>query len=757
MSSAAASSLISPETSALQQKFLLSATAFLSAFLLFQVQLIIAKYILPWWGGTPAVWATCLVFFQIVLLAGYAYAHGISLRWPTRYMQIHQMLLLAGLAIVIALAFVWPSPITPGANWKPPDPAHPAGRIVLLLAVSVGLPFFLLSATAPLTQLWLARTRPDGSPYWLYAVSNLGSLLGLVSYPFLVEPYTRLHTQSWIWSAAFAAFVFLCSASAAVARTHEERRAGGLPVASAATSVSPSTRALWFLLAAFASIMLLSTTNVITQEVAVIPLLWVLPLCIYLLTFILCFESERWYRPKLFHTLFVIACWHACYVLPRLIGVIPIKTQLVVFSAVLFVLCMVCNGEMVRLKPPPDRLTSFYLTISAGGAAGGVFVSLVAPLIFPSFWEYDIGLAGCGALLLWVLWRDRTSWLRAAGRWALAAGIVALLYEAGFLANLARKQFASSIYSSRNFYGEFLVNDNQDFGAQFRARTMFHAQVRHGVQLLDPAYRHIATTYYSKGSGVGAALLYHPRRLAADPQHQGLNIGVIGLGAGTLAAYGRPGDSIRFYEINPDVIRVAAGPKALFTYVADSEARVSIVSGDARLSLEQEAAAGDLQNFDVLAVDAFNSDSIPVHLLTREAFQLYLKHLRPAGLLAIHVSNHALDLTPVVMELAQDLHLESARFTSPRRGYVPDPASDDFVLPRLGHFIAGAQWIVLSRDPAFFREAEVIERADTDVNYSPVPMWTDDYSNLFRVLRKGQQQAESAPEPETLNPGTQIR
>ncbi|HEV2113621.1 MAG TPA: hypothetical protein VGR50_05695, partial [Terriglobales bacterium] len=527
--------------------------------------------------------------------------------------------------------------------------------------------------------------------------------------------------------------------------------------------------------------------------------------------------SERWYRRRLFHFLFVIACWHACFVLPRMIGVIPVQIQLIVFSAVLFVLCMVCNGELVRLKPQPDRLTSFYLIISAGGAAGGVFVSLLAPLLFRSYWEYHIGLVGCGILLFWVLRRDRDSWLRSGPAWltgaallgvallphwwlqlhppsaairytyylalALLAGLVlmhlvrthrgnppllsrtwlataciaALMMEAGYLMFWAHKQFVGSIFSSRNFYGEFTINDDDDSGHQLRARIILHAQVRHGSQLLDPAYRRMATTYYSKGSGVGAALLYHPHRLRLDPQQQALKIGVIGLGAGTLAAYGRPGDSIRFYEINPDIIRVATGPEALFSYIGDSPAQTTVVPGDARLSLEQESNAGHLQNFDVLVVDAFNSDSIPVHLLTKQAFELYLKHLGPDGLLAIHATNYGLDLTPVVMGLAQNLHLEVARFTSPRPGHLPDPASEDFVLPRLRHFIADAQWIVLARDSAFFQQPEVVTRIDSDLSYSPVPLWTDDYSNLFLVLRKQQPAVETAPEPEVLNPGTQIR
>ena len=434
------------------------------------------------------------------------------------------------------------------------------------------------------------------------------------------------------------------------------------------------------------------------------------------------------------------------------------------------------------LNHSSDRLTSFYLIISAGGAAGGIFVSLLAPMIFPTFWEYDIGLVGCGVLLLWLLWRNRASWLHAGPPWLTDAALLlaatvphwwlatgasdlasnifryvyyptliivavvvlkdmlqigrgnssgfsrrwlpvicaaALLVEAGYLVSWARRQFAMSIANSRNFYGEFVINDFQGFGPEFHCHIMLHAQVRHGLQLLDSRYRHSPTTYFSAASGVGAALLYHPHRLLPNPQQQALNIGVVGLGAGTIAAYGKPGDAIRYYEINPDVIRVSQGPKALFTYVDDSPARVSIVPGDGRLSLEHEANNNQLQNFDVLVVDAFNSDAIPVHLLTEEAFALYLKHLRPDGLLVIQISNDSLDLTPVVMGLADQFHLERARFSSRRHGY----------------FVDAAQWIILSREKTFFQQPLVSQRIDPNVSFRPVPLWTDDYSNLFLVLK----------------------
>ena len=710
---------------------LLSLTAFLSAFLLFQVQLIIAKYILPWWGGTPGVWATCMVFFQVLLLAGYAYAHWGSARQHSQQTRLHAALLTSMLAVMALLAIRWPSPITPGPSWKPSTPDFPAPHILLLLMASIGLPFFLLSATAPLTQLWLSKLRPGSSPYWLYALSNFGSLLGLLSYPFVVEPYTRLHTQAWMWSGGFALFVLACLGSMArVSKTTPWRAgaAGNPPSESRAatssgfsmTEVTRSQRWLWFLLAACASVMLLATTNVITQEVAVIPFLWVAPLCIYLISFILCFESDRWYRRRLFHVLLIGASCLACYVLPRIVNVVSVPNQLMAFSAVLFVLCMVCHGELARLKPPPARLTSFYLTISAGGAAGGAFVSLLAPAIFPTFWEYNIGLVGCGILLLWVLWRDANSWLRAAPLRLAAVFAVALLAEAGYLADWARHEFRASIVTSRNFYGEFVVKDDRDNGPEYRANLLLHAGVTHGEQFRDPRYRHWPTTYYSEDSGVGIAIMNHPRRLNPDPKQQNLRIGVIGLGAGTIAAYGKAGDSIRFYEINPEVTRLSEGKNPVFTYLADSAAQISVVAGDARISLEREAANHELQNFDLLAVDAFNSDAIPVHLLTEEAFALYLKHLKPEGLLAIHISNGALNLAPVVEELGERFKLERAVFNS----------------PTVGLFDSQAEWVILSRDKTFFQQPLIAARADQNVDFRPIPLWTDDYSNLFRLLKK---------------------
>jgi spermidine synthase len=757
------------------------ATVLLSAFLLFQVQLLLGKHILPWFGGVPAVWTTCMLFFQVVLLGGYAYAHGVAHRLsPRAQRRMHLAVLALALAALAALAVAWGSPVLPGVAWKPLTERAPVWQIVRLLAVAIGLPFFVLSATGPLIQAWFAVQHPTRSPYRLYALSNLGSLLGLLTYPFAVEVWLPLRTQAWVWAAGFVLFAAGMSACAP-----------GAP-ARAAAAASPqgddpspmaTQRVLWFALGGCASVMLLATTNQMSQEIAVVPFLWMLPLCLYLLSFILCFDSERWYSRGVFGTLLVLGLVLSAFVMERSVFA-RISLQIVVPALTLFAACMICHGELVRLRPAPRHLTGFYLTLTASGAAGGLFVGVVAPAVFPGLWEYPIALWASAALLAVVLWRDRTVPLRAATLWPVGAAFVAAVLVTTYLLRdwlvptlpelpdrclfgappgiaavtlaahhlgrrrwsvggetvarsswprralmggavagarvllavvlvvLTRRPLADAVYQARNFYGVLQVIDEDADEPEMHLIKLRHGRIIHGVQYQAEDRRHVPTTYYGADSGIALALENHPRRA------EGLRIGVIGLGTGSLAVWARPADAIRFYEINPDVLRIAGPDATTFTYLHDSPAHVEVTLGDARLALEQELARGAPQRFDVLAMDAFSSDAIPMHLLTREAIAVYLQHLSPSGILAVHVSNRYLDLEPVVRGIARHFGLAHV-----------------FVSAAEGELTWSNTWALLTRDRRLLEIDAITEVADTRDDDAPATLWTDDYSNLLGVLR----------------------
>jgi SAM-dependent methyltransferase len=430
--------------------------------------------------------------------------------------------------------------------------------------------------------------------------------------------------------------------------------------------------------------------------VAAIPFLWILPLALYLLSFILCFDSEIWYRRRVFSGLLAVALGGMCYALTQWEGSETVKVVIPLFSAGLFICCMFCHGELARLKPHSRYLTSFYLMISLGGALGGLFVGWLAPRLFHGYFELPVGIFACTLLAL-VVFRDQKQWMFMA--WAALAVTVLV-----FLALKERDTAAGARVMVRNFYGGLRVTDSGDLRKEDATRTLVHGTITHGLQFLAPASRRLPTTYYGRQSGVGLAI--------ENCRHSGERVGVIGLGVGTLACYGQPGDYYRFYEINPLVIDVA---RREFTYLRDSPAQVDVVLGDARLSLEREPS----QNFDVLAVDAFSSDSIPVHLLTREAFQLYFHHLKPQGVLAVHISNTHLDLAPVVQSEAAALHKEALLF---------DTEDDE-------QEVYGATWVLLAG------QKEVMQKPafrDAGTPLKPRPslrLWTDDYSNLFQILK----------------------
>ncbi len=686
-------------------------TIFLSAFLLFQVQPLIGRYILPWFGGGPAVWTACMLFFQLLLLVGYAYAHLIS----SRLRRAHQAWLHVGLLAVS----LWFLPIKPDAAvWKPLTPEEPTGHILALLLATVGMPYVLLSSTAPLIQRWFSLTYPGQSPYRLYALSNAGSLLALLTYPVVMEPSLTLGTQVVVWSLAFAVFAVLCGWSAA----HFARLPA--PATSPATTADPDhsdpkpalpTILLWLGLAAMGSVMLLATTNQMCQEVAVIPFLWVLPLSLYLLTFIISFEHERWYRRRSSGLLLAATSVSAVIVLAGGAHV-PLWIQIIVHSVTVFACCMSCHGELARAKPHPRHLTLFYLAVAAGGALGGTFVALGAPRLFSGYWEYHLGLAGCVLLVLIAWYRDgvrHRSSQRPIDWW----GRVGLVYALLLLALLyqTHRHASDALAVSRNFYGVLRLDERTDLAGP--KLTLTHGRVIHGYQYQDPEKRLWPTAYYGPDSGVGLALTHHPLRKEGNPHNGGLRVGVVGLGAGTVAIYGRPADYFRFYEINPAVLRYS---NEYFTYRSTSAAKVDVVLGDARIRMEREIADGAAQQFDVLAVDAFSSDAIPIHLITRESAAVYWKHLKDDGVLLFHVSSRSLDLAPITRALAEDCGCEAVRIESPK-----DEARG----------VSKATWVALSRNQAFLSNDAIrnVAKPWNDQDRPPL-LWTDDYAALWQVL-----------------------
>ncbi len=695
-----------------------AAAIFVGAFLLFQVQPLIARCILPWYGGTPAVWTTCMLFFQVLLLLGYLYSHLVitGLR-PRGQVAVHSLLLVASIVAMAVAARSWGTPIVPSAAWKPQSVDLPMLRILLLLSVAVGLPYFVLATTSPLLQAWFSRTKPGVSPYRLYSLSNAGSLLALLTYPVVVEPRLALRAQAFMWSAAYAVFVVLgliCAAMMWRARGEEKAQAG-----EADDGVVPSWRRklLWVALPAGASTLLLATTNQLCEDVSVIPFLWVMPLGLYLLSFILCFDKERWYSRRWYVTAMALALGAITWVMLRGV-VLPIMPQVVAYAAVLFICCMVCHGELVALKPSAKYLTSFYLALALGGALGGVFVGVAAPMLFDGFWELQLSLAFCAIVGAGVALRYRELW-RPIGKPVaslFAATAVAILLIPWFC---DRGTVTLPDSRTRNFYGQVEVDEMGDGTPADERYVLRHGRTWHGWQYLSAERRHIPTSYFGTTSGIGLMLLNHPRRTADDAKARDLRIGVVGLGAGSLAVYGRAGDYMRFYEINPAVIKLS-GPEGYFSYVGECEAGLDIVEGDARLSLEREAAHGG-EGFDVLILDAFNSDAVPVHLMTKEFFEVCLANLRDTdSVLAVQVTNRALDLRPVVYKLAEATGMAAALIIHREPG---------------GGVTCSADWMLLCRNPRVLQAPAIASATSHPTDLPKVGLWTDDYHSIFSIIR----------------------
>ena len=754
-------------------------TIFTGAFLLFQVQPLIGKFILPWFGGGPGVWTTCLLFFQMVLLGGYAYAHFSSSRLKPRQQVILHFVLLA-----LSLALL---PITPSESWKTNLSGDPNWRILVLLMVTIGLPYFVLSSTGPLMQQWFSQTNPGVSPYRLYALSNVGSLLALLSYPAYFEVRFSRQVQANMWSAGLALFVVFCGYCAYRLWRHASPDApvpaprpatspattDGAPATTGEETTAPVDKLLWVALPAIASILLLATTNKLSQEVAVIPFLWVLPLSLYLLTFIICFDHARWYHRGVFTALLVVGIAVVCQLLPAGSDA-PMRVQIFGYTATLFIACMVCHGELYRLKPPPQRLTSYFLLISAGGALGGFLVAIAAPAIFSDYRELQLGLwvltyalgvlafrhrsrelvlgAGAGALLVafalpWLrsflddssgygselleLFRDRAIYVgagllvligcvfdlkrrRIAAEFNVRMGafVMAICIAVGavFVVQWNSRDTVTVLSASRNFYGTLKVFDYYPSDEEDHYHLLLHGATTHGLQFVKPEKSVLSTTYYAESSGVGLAM----GQLAEGPRR----LGLVGLGTGSLATYGRKGDYLRIYEINPAVEKLA---RSQFKYLDYSQAKIDVVMGDARLMMEQEVAGGKSQQFDLLALDAFSSDAIPVHLLTREAFEIYLRQIKPDGVIAVHISNRYLNLRPVVERLAANFGLSVAT--------ISDDNEPEW-------WIYATTWMLVTKNKAFLASTKIKDATEAaDSESKTAPLWTDDFASLYSILK----------------------
>ncbi|GJL65884.1 MAG: hypothetical protein NPIRA05_08550 [Nitrospirales bacterium] len=663
-----------------------------------------------------------MLFFQVMLLSGYAYSHMLTNRFSLQCQSgLHMMMLLLSLLIL---------PIVPSETLALTAEQDPIRQIVFLLLLSVGIPFLLLATTGPLLQRWISLHRSGTNPYRMYALSNIGSLLALLSYPFFVEPFVDLAEQTVAWSAGYVLFVISTGWCAmTVYRTSpvhllsidtQERNCSQRSSAVCEDLPLPRTRCLWLALSTCGSLMLLATTNHMTMDIAPVPFLWILPLSLYLLSFIMCFHGEQSYNRRIWSLTFFVYMTAAFVILFEGVSV-NIGIQIFVFSFTLLTCSMICHGELARLKPNPEHLTSFYIIIASGGALGGIIVNVVAPTVFDTYWEYPLGLLMTYALFVVCVLLEQSN--RPAGSWsrkqwvALLAGGVIVCVTFGLY---VRQEQDGLIASSRNFYGVLRVYE-YGAGTDDWERYLYHGQLMHGRQWLAEERQGYPTGYFGRRSGTGVAALYHPNRLAggmALEKGAGLHIGVVGLGVGTVAAYGQSGDTIRFYEINPDVPRVA---KEYFSYLQDIPARVDTVLGDARISMERELAQGGSQRFDMLLLDAFNSDAVPMHLMTKEAFALYWQHLKPDGILVVHISAVHVDLNPVVRGLATLFNKHAIRMTNTRERR------------------AGVNWsesVLVTSNQEFLDNPEVQSRTNPRRGSKPeTVIWTDDFSNVLEVIK----------------------
>ncbi|HEY1938258.1 MAG TPA: fused MFS/spermidine synthase [Candidatus Angelobacter sp.] len=662
------------------------------------------KRLLPLLGGSASVWITCLVFFQTILLAGYLCAHGIATRLSPRMQAwIYGFLLIASLVQV--------------ARSLHPDlrssTAHPISSVLWLLTMLIGLPFLVMSATNPLLQAWYARgsaqsgdpVNAPAPPYRLFALSNFGSLLALIAYPTLIEPHSSLHAQTVAWSSAYLVFVVVCCGISLGARNFSAKQPPipASPIAMNSSDLrsnlppTPHERTLWLLMAACGALLLSAVTNHLSQNIAAIPLLWIIPLTIYLLTFVIAFNGGKLYFRWAVVRLLPVALGSVGYFIADADADLPIKISIPLFCIMLFIACLFCHGELYRRRPSPRYATQYYLFIAAGGALGSMFVGVLAPVIFRGSYELAWGLVYTAALAAVLLWKEHIGF-----RLFWPSATVALLVV---VALQVRSYSEDAIVQVRSFYGTLRVTEeNSDEAGMFR--TLIHGNIQHGTEYFaSEEFRTDPTTYYTHNSGIGLALDLCCKGKAR-------RVGAVGLGAGTLATYGKPGDVFRFYEIDSHVEIIA---KNVFTYLRESKARIEIAHGDARLSMEAEPP----ENYDVIAVDAFSGDAIPVHLITSEAIQLYLRHLEPGGIIAFHISNLYLDLAPVVKQQADHAGLKAVNISTPEHDNT-------------GAF--AAQWVLVTSNEKFLSLPEITKASQEIAVHPNLRLWTDDYSSLLPIL-----------------------
>jgi hypothetical protein len=674
-------------------------TIFLGAFLLFGVQPLIGRFLLPWFGGTPEVWTTCMLFFQIFLLAGYAWSH-LSIRFfSPRRQVIGQILLLAVAAVTLS--------VTPADSLKPSGADNPILKILIICTVCVGLPYFLLSTTGPLLQAWFTQLTGGKAPWRFYALGNAGSLLALICFPLILEPYFTRTTLAKAWSAGFLIYAVFYTVTAVLmwkdshGLSHPDTLS---PAKIKAQSLGWKTVLLWLALPACASVELLAVTTKITQDIAVIPFLWILPLCLYLLSFILCFDHPRWYVRPVFLSLFIAGIIGVIFA-RNMEKDISVGLLITLYASLLFFCSMVCHGELYRLRPQTEHVTAYYLAISAGGALGGIFVAVIAPLLFKVYHELHLGLLASAAAVLMAqeglsvaARKRRPLWVGA----LVAVGLVGIFFQGS-----KTTDNQTAIDHCRNFFGVLTVWEEAPKNPQKHKLLLQHGTTFHGLQFQDPAKKLIPTAYYSPKSGIGLYL----QNMAKQSDRR---IGIVGLGVGTIAIYGQPSDTIRFYEINPQVQIMA---RIYFSYLSQSKANIEIVLGDARLSMENEMP----QKYDVLVLDAFSSDAVPIHLLTKEAFEIYLKHLANGGVLAFHISTMHLNLHSVIWKAAQHLGLSSVWIENDENPETGALASD---------------WILLSQNAAPLNIPSIQNAASQPKKEMvDISLWTDDYINLLQILK----------------------
>lgn len=689
-----------------------SITITLSAFLLFQVQPMIARYILPWFGGSPGVWTTSLLLFQVMLLLGYIYAHFLVTRFPVRrQVVVHTAFLIASLVVL---------PITPDTAWRPSGDEPPVLHIALLLLATVGLPYALLASSAPLLQAWIVRASPGSATYSYYALSNVGAVLGLVTYPFVVEPMVGLVQQTQFWSVGYAAFAFgsvLCGL--ALRRKYQEEPLQPKETEFESRPVSRlQGKRLWLTLAAVGVIVLMASTNQLCRDVIVIPLLWIVPLTLYLLSFILCFGASWAYHRVFWAVVLALSVAAVLIVLAYDYSGLDASVEALigVYSIFVFSSCMICHGELFRARPPVTHLTSFYLCIAAGGAIGGAVVTLVSPVLFSGYWEFHasilavIFILGACAFFDPKLRARRFQKVVVAGMTVVSIGVTGAL-----LGKHIVEQQDATILTHRNFFGILRVTEYRDETNE-QLRALHHGRIGHGDQYLASELKRLPITYYGPESGAGVAITSQRDFKGLNGSSEPMTIGVIGLGTGTVAAYGKSGDRILFYEINPAVKQIAYD---YFTFLQASPAYTDVALGDGRIQLEREAAKGNLGRFDVLIVDAFSGDAIPLHLMTKEALDLYRSQIAPGGTIAYHISNLYFDLRPVVRAMADEASLHAIWVEN-----FGDARGED-----------ASDWVLLTSNETVYRSS-LLHHTPWPSGLPDVSIWTDDYANVLATLWK---------------------